>query len=275
MDKAGKAYWDHVWEAEQLPRAVDPALKGLNNYVNRRFDAYFQQTFAPIETSGKRLLEIGCARSAWLPYFAQRFGFQVTGLDYSERGCEQSRQILRNEAVAGEVVLADFFSPPAYLTHSFDAVVSFGVVEHFQETSACLSAFARFLKPGGLMVTSIPNVTGAIGWLQRRLNRPVYDVHVPLSAPDLSGAHLQAGLEVLRCEFFLSASFGVLNVNDCRSRWWYPFVTRGCSWLSKAIWILERGLPPLPPNRLTSPYIVCLARKPSAQTPLPPSGPRG
>lgn len=56
-----------------------------------------------------------------------------------------------------------FFSPPASMLGKFDVVVTFGVVEHFIDTRACLDAMSQFLKPGGLLVTSIPNLAGWIG----------------------------------------------------------------------------------------------------------------
>lgn len=52
-------------------------------------------------------LEIGCARSRWLPYFAKEFGFEVSGIDYSEVGSQQATQILFNEGVQGNIVFAD------------------------------------------------------------------------------------------------------------------------------------------------------------------------
>ena len=147
-DKAGKSYWDRSWEKRSLANAVDPGGKGLNHYVDRKFHVFFRDTFAGMDTKEKRLLEIGCAGSSWLPYFAQQFGFKVCGLDYSELGCQQAGQILSEANVEGEVICADFFAPPSRLRNAFDVVVSFGVVEHFENTSACLQAIGEFLKPG-------------------------------------------------------------------------------------------------------------------------------
>src|SRR5262245_56096999 len=103
VDKAGKAYWDGLWKHSTLPRAVNPQTTGLNNYVNRKFHEYFSEAFSLLETRGGRLLEIGCARSAWLPYFTREFDFDVCGLDYSEQGSRQAKEVLVNEGVKGEV----------------------------------------------------------------------------------------------------------------------------------------------------------------------------
>jgi SAM-dependent methyltransferase len=208
-------------------------------------------------------LEIGAARSTWLPYFNREFGFQVAGIDYSEVGCTQARAILDRAGVDGTIVCADFFSPPAELLGAFDVVVSFGVAEHFRDTPAALARFAGFLKPGGLMITSVPNLTGLVGWIQKRVGRKIYDIHVPLDRDDLSLAHQRAGLNVRACGYFMSANFSVLNFADWPRGLAYTLAVKLESALTMLVWALElRGLK-IRPNKLTSPYVVCLATKPA------------
>jgi len=264
-DKAGRAYWDRVWADDALPPPVDPKQTNLDNYVNRRFHEFFSRIFSRIEPRGKFLLEVGCAKSSWLPYFAQQFGFRVSGLDYSEIGCRQSQGILSNAGVKGEIICADFFAPPASLAGKFDVVVTFGVVEHFTDTRSCLEALVRLLKPGGLLVTNIPNLGGWIGAIQKMVNRPVYDIHVPLGVEPLNKAHEQSGLKVLNCDYFLFTQFGVLNLNglDSSSLDWKIKNTllKILFHLSKLVWYCEGVFGKLRPNRLMSPYINCVAQK--------------
>jgi 2-polyprenyl-3-methyl-5-hydroxy-6-metoxy-1,4-benzoquinol methylase len=264
MDKAGKAYWDEVWERSTLPKAVNPRTAGLNNYVNRKFHEYFLEAFASLDTRGQKLLEIGCARSAWLPYFAREFGFRVHGLDYSELGCNQAKEVLANEGVESNIVCADFFSPPSKLIGVFDVVVSFGVVEHFQSTSDCLAAFARFLRPGGALVTSIPNMRGLNGRLQKLLDQAVFNVHVPLDKKALAEAHSRSGLELISCRYFLAMNLSVVNVQGMSDKFRHEIITRASSWISKLTWCFDAAIPILRPNPWTSPFINSLARKPCA-----------
>jgi cyclopropane fatty-acyl-phospholipid synthase-like methyltransferase len=263
-DKAGKSYWDALWKHGRTALEVELRGRDLNQYVNRKFHRFFIDTFRAHPTASQRLLEIGCAKSSWLPYFAKEFRFDVVGLDYSEVGCAQARRMLADAGVKGEVICADLFTPPEELLGTFDLVVSFGVVEHFEDTAACLSAFARFLKPGGMLLTSIPNLAGWIGSIQRMVNRRVFDIHVPLDSQALAAGH-RPSLEILSCEYFLTVNWGVINIEN----WSQPFHrlgTRLRSWASKGVWILEERVPLvtrlLKPNRLTSPYINCVARKP-------------
>lgn len=260
-DKAGKSYWEQNWRNRDVPGAVNPADNTLANHVNLKLHELFSHCFSG-DRRTEKLLEVGCARSAWLPYFDKEFGFEVSGLDYSEVGCWQAEQVLLNESVEGHVFHADLFSPPGHLLESFDAVVSFGVAEHFEDTAACISAFSSFLKPGGTMITTIPNLTGMLGTLQKFINRQAFDVHVPLDRDALRESHEKAGLEVSSCEYFLSGSFTIINLENFRDKSVYGTAVRLRSLASKAAWSLDRRVPGFKPNRLTSPYVVCVAKKP-------------
>jgi 2-polyprenyl-3-methyl-5-hydroxy-6-metoxy-1,4-benzoquinol methylase len=262
-DKAGRSYWDHVWEGQEIPPAFSPGRKTRHNYADQAFHEAFARLFAGTDQSGKRLLEIGAARSAWLPYFAKAFGFSVTGIDYSALGCAQARAVLAKAGVDGEVVLADFFAPPDEMLAAFDVVISFGVIEHFDDTAATVAALSRFLRPGGLMITIVPNLSGVGGVLQKRLCRAIYDVHMRLDRRSLRAAHEASGLSVRACRYFIGGGFTTMNMS-CRSgsRHYWAF-SRIPTTLAMPFLLLERLNVRVRPNRLTSPYLICLAQRPS------------
>jgi len=266
VDKAGQKYWDDSWAASDISEAVNPTDRRLKNYVNRRFDQLFLRLFDKSETPTMRLLEIGCAKSVWLPYFAKEFGFCLSGIDYSPIGCQLAKKVLHVNGVEAEVVCGNFFAPPANMLGAFDVVVSFGVVEHFEDTASCLRAVSSFLKPGGILITSIPNMVGWIGAIQKSVNKPVYDIHQLIDPAGLRKAHEMAGLEVLECNYFIYTNFGVNNL--------IGISTRNMSGLLKKVflgilarasmlaWLLEEKIGYFSPHKFTSPYVNCIARKP-------------
>jgi SAM-dependent methyltransferase len=259
-DKAGVDYWNEVWEGGALPNPVNPRAPGWRNSVNLALHQFFSGQFSQLNGPEISLLEIGAARSRWLPYFSREFGFSVTGLDYSPTGCEQAREILRRSGVPGNVVQADLFSPPSELQHAFDIVVSFGVVEHFSDTTACVSALTRFLKPGGCLITEIPNLAGVGGVLQRIACPGILALHVIISAQDLEQVHRDAGLRVESCGYFIGAGFFNLNFSCRRKDLAYPVFSRLPVLLSLPFMAIEATPYSLPPTRLMSPYIICVAR---------------
>jgi 2-polyprenyl-3-methyl-5-hydroxy-6-metoxy-1,4-benzoquinol methylase len=198
-------YWSDVWERLTPPTAIDPATSTpqIREYCN-----FFESVLAG--RTG-RILEIGCGASPWLPYFA-KLGFQVAGVDYSKVGCEQSRDILARAGIHGDIYDCDAFDPLPELLGAFDAVVSLGVVEHFKDTVEPIRAFAKFLRPGGMVLSTCPNMAGILGFAQKVLNRPVYERHVPLTLPDLRAAHLAAGLTEVGGRYLGNLDFHVANV---------------------------------------------------------------
>lgn len=263
-DKAGSVYWDERWHGTEVPPAVNPRAPGLNNYVNRCVHRFLRQAFRDARAArGSSVLEFGCAASAWLPYFAIEYGFKPYGIDYSAPGCAQALAILQNSGVAGEVTCADLFEPPPRMLQRFDIAVSFGVVEHYRRTADCIGVFSRYLRPGGLMITLIPNMRGLPGFLQKLLDREVYSIHVPLSRDQLAQAHAEAGLQVLRTQYLMSLNLNVVNIDGWTDRAVLKHgVTRLRSWLSKAVWATEQAVGNLPRTAMLSPYIACVARKP-------------
>lgn len=264
--KSDHSYWDALWRENdaQLPLPIDPNAPGLNNYVPRALHEAFFPLLKRLPKNSL-LLEIGCARSQWLPYFAQQYGFQVTGIDYSDTGCAQAKKILEKSSINSEIYCEDIFNPTENLKNCADIIFSLGVFEHFSPTSRALSAGAEYLKAGGLMLTVIPNMVGIIGLLQKSLHREVYDIHVPLSREALLKAHEEAGLTVLTAEYLLPISLCAFAPNPRRPAWFNSLLMRTLSATSKIVWLAgNKGLR-LPPNRVTSPYVMCLARKQEEQ----------
>ena len=265
MRKTDQAYWDGLWKASSLPAIWDPRQPGIRHHVKRCLHRSFSELLAGLQPKGKQLLEIGCGRSVLLPYFAREFGLRVSGVDYSETGCAMARAILDREGVRGEIHQADVFAPPEALEAQFDVVVSLGVAEHFEDTTAALRAFRFFLKPGGLMVTIVPNTTGAAGLVQRLLNRPVFDIHVPLDVDRLGDAHRRAALSVAQSSYLVSSNFGICNLNGLPPRAPATIVKRlvlaGLVGSSAVTWAVEGIVGPFRPNRFFSAYVMCAARR--------------
>ncbi|MGA9853612.1 MAG: class I SAM-dependent methyltransferase [Gammaproteobacteria bacterium] len=256
-DRAGLQYWEAGWSQAAFPVPFDPNDTSLNNHVNREFHRYFSRLLAG--RKGLKFLEIGCANSVWPIYFSRHHGCEVCGLDYSETGCARSRKLLHDYQIAGTVYCADLFQPPPDLLSQFDLVVSFGVAEHFDSTPGCLRACAGFVRPGGLLVTVIPNLTGMTGMIQRWVDKQIYSIHVPMTKDRFRQAHEDAGLQVESCEYFMSISLGSVNSGKFTTHPLNRYLRRMLSWVSKACWFLERYGIRIPANRITSPYIMSVA----------------
>ncbi len=256
--RAGKDYWDAVWRGhETRPALLEPRWN--RDFLIRRFDRYAsRERFLP-SSAGSTLLEVGCAGSLWLPYFAQRWRYRVEGLDYSEQGCRQAEAVLRRYGVEGKIHLADFFEPPASLPGRFDVVLSCGVVEHFEDRAAAMAALGRFLKPTGTLVTIVPNLCGAMGTLTRIFAPDIYRRHVPTSREDLAAAHAASGLHLVTCDYFLPVHFGVLNFESVRPALLRSAVSGACTIVSALACSLADLARIRATSRRMSPYVLAVA----------------
>ena len=242
------------------PLVVDS--QSLNDYPARIFHAFFSNVFTqwPLPKDAS-VIELGCARSVWLPFFATSFELNVSGVDYSETGCDQARALLARDGIAGNICHGDIFSPPASMLGRYDLVTSFGLVEHFSDTVHCLRHCAAFAKPGGMMITMIPNMFGITGLLTRLINRPIFDIHVAMNTAMLKTAHEGAGLEVLETRYLLPVNLNVVYSPPTYSAAAKEAINRLFSWVSKSIWILDRMGLRVPPTPKFAPYLACVARK--------------
>jgi SAM-dependent methyltransferase len=206
------------------------------------------------------LLEAGCGGSVFLPYFVTEYGLNAEGIDNSAEGCELSGAIARQSGIHTPIHCNDVLEPPLALAGRYQVVFSFGLAEHFSPTTSIIGALIAWLRPGGYLITVVPNMHGLVGALQRLVDPGVYGVHVPLSPSQLADAHSASGLTVQSAEYLMTVNLSVVNFSGSGSRVPPRFGLRLASWTSKLVWSLQRAGLPDAPNRWSSPYVVVVAR---------------
>lgn len=249
----------NYWESTYNHRRGQPSLNidGFKNYPNRLILEKLLET----GLENKCVLEIGAGDSVWLPYLASHFdSSKFVGLDYTENGCALLAQRAHEAGVNIEVVHENMFTQTSRLHNNFNYVMSFGVVEHFDDLGFALASKKKYLAQDGLMFTLIPNMAGVLGSLVRNWNREIYDKHNPHDLVSFLNGHQQAGLEVIAGGYLGSNNFGVLS--SC-----FP-ERKGLSWqLSRALvaaslatWWIEDKTGDFPTSKAFSPYIYAISR---------------
>ena len=204
MDLAGREFWDGFW-ARQDSRL----FSGLSHFHNRMSALLLR--YAP---PGSAACEIGCGASTWLPVLAAR-GVRVSGIDYSERGLALSRANLARKGVRAELIHGDVRDPKALPSAQYDLIFSLGFIEHFDDAPIVMGHIAGALRPGGVIVTVVPNFTGIWGRIQRQIDPELYAVHTIYTGPSLDTMHREAGLTALEPATPFGG-FGPLVVNYTR-----------------------------------------------------------
>ena len=246
------AYWERYIRRFRWPRRNDQRRMPWR-VVDRVLRRHLPGT--PLQ-----VLEVGCAASAWLPYFATS-GHACWGMDYSTTGCKTAATNLRHYGARARVWCADLFAP-AVVPDRFDVVFSNGFVEHFTDTRTVMRALAALARPGGWIVTVVPNLAGWAGRGFRMVNPEAFAQHLVLAPDELRAAHAAAGLTTLHADYC-----GV----------WFPFLwsatdgrfPRGSGFALKVlvhatarpVWALTRMSDRYPESRRGSPWVLAVAQR--------------
>ncbi|HWN10330.1 MAG TPA: class I SAM-dependent methyltransferase [Pyrinomonadaceae bacterium] len=256
-DIAGKEHWDGIYEAaapvqaEWLPwsygeQAIEHALL---SEIKR--------------LKPQNLLEVGCGDSTWLPHLARKTGLKVTGVDYSQEGCDLARQRLRANNIEGTILCADILRVEPEAVGQFDFVFSLGLVEHFSDLEGILQALLKFVRPGGVLFTEVPNLRSIHGLMVWSWQPALMAKHELISRRRMARAYQAVGLENITARYL-----GLFSLNivawEIYARWpkLVPVVVPKVRRLNHHLeYLLQRlrwfkGIAPL------APYVYAVGRKP-------------
>jgi SAM-dependent methyltransferase len=187
---------------------------------------------------GGTLLDAGCGFGEWVSFLNSR-GYRAEGLDYSEDLVRR----LRASYPQLTWTSGDIRHMP-YPDAAFDAVISWGVIEHDEAGPlGALREFDRVLAPGGITIVTVPT--------DSRENRRAAEHQFPRTLPghtffqyfmsegELAATVGDAGLEVVESGILPSASLHLLapglatRLNGLPFRLVDTVVHGSLSWLSR------------------------------------------
>jgi len=161
------------------PLGRPPAASMLRSSYNRAyFESVLFRTKASSPRSRKRLglilasrpggelLEIGCGKGHLMQLASPHF--TISGLELSEDATRDLDPSFRERIVIADV--EDYVLPPA----QYDVIVAFNVLEHLRDPASVLRRIAQALKPGGVLVGSVPLNHSLVGSLHTALTN-VFD----------------------------------------------------------------------------------------------------
>jgi SAM-dependent methyltransferase len=151
------AYFDHAYGGDYVRR--NPAYK---------WRAFLREVLR-FRKEGS-LLEAGCGFGLFLREAGAHF--DCVGCDASEYAVRQARARL---PPAVPVFCASL--PALELRRDFDVLAAFDVIEHIDDLPRVFDNAQRLLRPGGLLVFTVPVYDGPLGWLVNRLDRDETHVH--------------------------------------------------------------------------------------------------
>lgn len=249
MDKAGQEYWESVWDTKQTIEKMD-----ISYYTHKLLHSLYGKYLN--FDKDKTICEIGCSMSQNLLYFHDNFGYQINGIDYDKKSALKTKIIYQNMGYESNIYHRDFFDN----THfpKYDILVSFGVFEHFENLDKSIKHTLNYINEGGTIITMIPNMNGIVGFLQKMLNKKVYDIHIPYTKEEILEAHEINGYKTLFCDYYGLYQGGVINISGVK----YENIIRKILAIpGKPIYFINRLLNIRTDCKYISPYIIYIGKK--------------
>ena len=142
-DRPQMELWDNMWAT----RSIEQELEACDLEMPAR------DLFLAFIREGAKIIDGGCGLGKWVIYL-RRLGYDIVGIDNNELAISTLKQYDSSLQVElGDIL--DIHYPDS----SFDAYISMGVVEHFEDGPLpALKEAYRVLKPDGLIFVSVPTV---------------------------------------------------------------------------------------------------------------------
>ena len=121
--------------------------------------------YLPPGAKGKKLLEVGCGTGHWSQFFSG-YGFEVTGVDVSERMIDVAKN--KNISNASFQVADGHFLP--FTDDSFDLTAAITTLEFVRDADAVLREMIRCTRKPGRILLGVLNRLSKVN--QQRANSP-------------------------------------------------------------------------------------------------------
>lgn len=144
--------WDSMW-ANWCPPAESSSLR-RNMRMQRETDTLLTDLLSKANPSAS-VLELGCAPGAMLALLhSLRPDLKYRGIDYAPLGIEVARKQLASLGIDADLTVADIKTASP---QQADLVMSFGLIEHFDDPIEILGHHRRYTAPGGYTAVTVPN----------------------------------------------------------------------------------------------------------------------
>jgi ubiquinone/menaquinone biosynthesis C-methylase UbiE len=117
-----------------------------------------------LAAAGSEVLDLGCGSGDLARHLAVG-GYRMTGCDIAPAMLHQAAEADRERAVRW-IRLEPRWQALPLAADSLDVVIASSVLEYVREPGMVLAECARVLRPGGVLLCTVPNVAHPVRWLE-------------------------------------------------------------------------------------------------------------
>jgi ubiquinone/menaquinone biosynthesis C-methylase UbiE len=143
--------WENSWGRKKQTLDFDKPINDWDYFDSLRAK-YLADRFIPKDRQ-ILTLEAGCGSASVSTYFALK-GARTVMLDASASALKAAQANFDKYGLKGEFVNGNMEKLP-FPDEKFDLVMSFGVLEHFEDMRPSIKEMARVLKPGGIFFAAV------------------------------------------------------------------------------------------------------------------------
>ena len=148
-----------------MPESTDPAVNHNNPLRHNKQASYYgfarPEIIEAIRNNNlptAKILEIGCAGGATGKNLKESLPVQCyVGIEISQEAADTAKKHL-DRVIVADIEKTDLASEHGLTHGEFDLLLALDVLEHLYNPWDVLAGLSRYLKPGGYVVASIPNI---------------------------------------------------------------------------------------------------------------------
>jgi 2-polyprenyl-3-methyl-5-hydroxy-6-metoxy-1,4-benzoquinol methylase len=175
-----RRYYQEIWSEGNLGnQGYEEKVRAASdlNQLDRLIRAIPRYSWAAARlrrlTPGSKVLDVGCGEGGLL-WAAQRLGHEPHGCDLSPGAVALARRLVGDSRVHVGTV-----HDLPYEARTFDCALALEILEHLPSPRPFLERLRWLLKPGGLLLLTIPNRNRVFAVLKRGLGHPHSNTDYP------------------------------------------------------------------------------------------------
>jgi glycosyltransferase involved in cell wall biosynthesis/2-polyprenyl-3-methyl-5-hydroxy-6-metoxy-1,4-benzoquinol methylase len=166
-------YYDEYWDKS---KGWTPG----HSFTEEQLKLHFDGAFAPDAS----VLDVGCGDASNYQSWLVQQVRKLSAIDISRTGIEVAKRM------GIDAQVHDFATRFPFEDNTFDGATCIEVLEHLYDPKFCVKEIFRVLKPGGLLVTSVPN-NGYFRERLKALTRAEMSTSITDFANEWKGAHIR------------------------------------------------------------------------------------